>query len=534
MTQKRKNTVKSVLLMLLVLLLLTAVTALVACAQKCKTFGHNWQAGQVTSEATCLAKGKQIYECSVCHKQEIRDIDFASHVYGELHTSAEASCAENGTVAYYQCLVCKQYFDEDFNLIGDNVDELEISPTSVHSWEAGKVTSEATCLTRGKQIYECSVCHEQELRDVDFADHIYGELHTAVDPTCGADGNVDYYQCSVCKQYFDVNKSRIESVIRYATGNHSWGVADGNASWVWPDAYEKLLENGVKVNLQCTTCGATQQRNAEFIKDDESSREPTYTQEGSYVFSAWITLDDITLNCPEYKAYTLPKLPDNKPDEDYALVGDFDGGSWQDTSLLMSWNPDKQVYEIEQSFAAYQSWAIAACSSGELFGGNAIVSVAFKDGLEQPSEDLYTVADRGIKMLFSCTVHITFNATTHEIGIFVEELDLNSQFAECWLVSGTSGSAEESNVYNFTREEDGTYTLIAEISAETTGLSFRIFYNGESISYSSLTKDFQRLENGASFTVSTANGYIRATMACKVKITYNPSTNTLKIASADE
>lgn len=49
--------------------------------------------------------------------------------------------------------------------------------------------------------------------------HEYGNLVAAVAPTCTVNGNVAYYQCSRCEEYFSADKNPITSIVAPATGH---------------------------------------------------------------------------------------------------------------------------------------------------------------------------------------------------------------------------------------------------------------------------------------------------------------------------
>ena len=268
--------------------------------------GHTWQAGEVTKEPTCTEKGAQTYECDVCHEQKSVELDVIAHIYGEFHPEIVATCLISGRKGYKQCESCLQYFTEQDVLIGDSEDDLLIPAAGSHSWEEGELTLQPTCTEKGKRTYICSVCQEEDTRDVDVIPHTLSDLYDAVEPTCVTDGKVAYYQCSMCLKYFDADRAPIDEVVLSATNEHSWDTSEGRVEWIWPDAFDGLEEIEVKVKLHCSECYDDFDTEVTAVMDGENSHEPTYEQEGRYVFIAELDVDGLVVRAE--KTYTLPKL----------------------------------------------------------------------------------------------------------------------------------------------------------------------------------------------------------------------------------
>lgn len=131
-----------------------------------------------TTDATCTADGKKEYT-SVYGKVDVTIP--AAHKLGTLVAATESTCKTQGNVAYYECEVCGKYFAEDG-------------------------TTELTA--------------EQILKAL--AEHAYGTLHEATEPTCFSEGNVAYYECAVCNKYFDADRNEITSYVIEKT-QHNFG-----------------------------------------------------------------------------------------------------------------------------------------------------------------------------------------------------------------------------------------------------------------------------------------------------------------------
>lgn len=90
---------------------------------------------------------------------------------------------------------------------------------------------EATCIEPGNaECWKCGECgkylsaDKSTVQDTIFGyapalGHEYGNLVAAVAPTCTVNGNVAYYKCSRCEEYFSADKNPITSIVAPATGH---------------------------------------------------------------------------------------------------------------------------------------------------------------------------------------------------------------------------------------------------------------------------------------------------------------------------
>lgn len=153
-----------------------------------------------------------------------------------------ATCTEDGNIDYYYCSVCEKYFtDED----GENQTTLDRTVLSMlgHDYEfsayvwdmsiegdyaaqakyvcvhdeehfyfveadvLSSVTVEPTCTVAGVRTYTAT-CAEEDAENTTETIPALGHTFTHYPytaPTCrgsGADGNIEYWYCSVCERYF--------------------------------------------------------------------------------------------------------------------------------------------------------------------------------------------------------------------------------------------------------------------------------------------------------------------------------------------
>ena len=98
--------------------------------------------------------------------------------------------------------------------------------------------------------------------------HDHEMLHTAaVAPTCGADGNIEYWRCQLCGKYFTdaagENQIELADTVIPATGNHTFGACTSN--------------NDGTHNHTCSVCGTVE---AEPCTYTDTVVEPTETTQG--------------------------------------------------------------------------------------------------------------------------------------------------------------------------------------------------------------------------------------------------------------
>lgn len=85
-----------------------------------------------TTDATCTVDGKKEYT-SVYGKVDVTIP--AAHKLGTLVAATESTCKTQGNVAYYECAVCKKYFDADHNEITSYV--IEKTQHNFGAWQKG-------------------------------------------------------------------------------------------------------------------------------------------------------------------------------------------------------------------------------------------------------------------------------------------------------------------------------------------------------------------------------------------------------------
>ena len=181
------------------LILLIASALLISCGEHTHTFGE-WT---VVKEATCTETGLKERVCTECRHSEKEDIPMTEHTESVIQ-SVEPTCSAVGFTEGKCCSVCNKILE---------------SPTEIakksHTFGEWTKSADGTCLKKGKEARECSVCKYTESRDTDYAPHKLGEWVNATAPTAMANGVAGHYSCSVCGKAFRENGELMQSTVLY-------------------------------------------------------------------------------------------------------------------------------------------------------------------------------------------------------------------------------------------------------------------------------------------------------------------------------
>ena len=198
-----------------------------------KTENHSWDAGKVTTKATCTEEGEKTFTCSICGDGKTEKVSATGHQHTEIRNKKEATCKETGYSGDTWCKDCGKKI-----LSGQ-----AIAKTEDHSWNQGKITKEPTCKEEGEKTFTCSICGNTKTEKVSTTDHQHMEIRNQKNPTCKEAGYSGDTYCADCGVKISSGKTIAK------TKNHNW---DGGVITTEPTCTER----GEKT-FTCTICGNT-------------------------------------------------------------------------------------------------------------------------------------------------------------------------------------------------------------------------------------------------------------------------------------
>ena len=198
-----------------------------------KTENHSWDAGKVTTKATCTEEGEKTFTCSICGDEKTEKVSATGHQHTEIRNKKEATCKETGYSGDTWCKDCGKKI-----LSGQ-----AIAKTEDHSWNQGEITKEPTCKEKGEKTFTCSICGNTKTEKVSTTDHQHMEIRNQKNPTCKEAGYSGDTYCADCGVKISSGKTIAK------TKNHNW---DGGVITIEPTCTER----GEKT-FTCTICGNT-------------------------------------------------------------------------------------------------------------------------------------------------------------------------------------------------------------------------------------------------------------------------------------
>lgn len=170
--------------------------------------------------ATQLAWPPFVFEVSDNVTLHVNAVECDSHSLDdnlEYVPAKEPTCAEEGNIAYYYCTVCNRYYLDENGTVQTTLDKCMLPKSSTHGTIVLVPAVAGTCCDYGHiSYYECEVCGQmfedyeatKPLTDRDVrtdkvpANHTNLQHFDAVAATCCEEGNIEYWYCDGCKDYF--------------------------------------------------------------------------------------------------------------------------------------------------------------------------------------------------------------------------------------------------------------------------------------------------------------------------------------------
>ena len=222
---------------------------------------HTWDAGKITQEATCAKIGIKTYTCTVCKTTKTENIPATgNHKNTELRNAKEATCTVEGYTGDTYCKDC-----------GTKLQTGKAIAKKSHTWDAGKITQEATCAKTGIKTYTCTVCKTTKTEEVPATgNHKNTELRNAKEATCTAEGYTGDTYCKDCGAKLQTGKA-------IAKKAHTW-----DAGKITQEA--TCVKTGIKT-YTCTVCKTTKTEGVSATGNHKNTelrnaKEATCTAEG--------------------------------------------------------------------------------------------------------------------------------------------------------------------------------------------------------------------------------------------------------------
>ena len=238
---------------------------------------HSWDAGKVTKTANCTEKGIRTYTCQSCSITRTEDIPALGHK-AVTDAAVAATCETDGKTEGSHCSAC-----------GKVLTAQKTIPAFGHTWDAGKITKEAACETKGVKTYTCETCKKTRTEEIPARGHKFGAWVT----TSQADVISPAKQtrtCTVCgkkeqrnygsrlRETMTVNISSIPLKTRQKTSVLKvTGLAKGDSITSWKSSNTKVAKVAGRANGTCTITAGNKTGKAKITITLKSGLQKTVT-----------------------------------------------------------------------------------------------------------------------------------------------------------------------------------------------------------------------------------------------------------------
>ena len=138
-------------------------------------------------EPTCASKGYDLYVCTICSKEQLRNTQPATGKHDYIEVSHKATCKADFYTAY-ECKVCKAVKEGSIVTVEGTKRDHE------YEWTE---TKKATCKETGSKDGACIWCGTTTTETIPAEKHSFGEYISNDDATCLKDGTKTA-SCTVC------------------------------------------------------------------------------------------------------------------------------------------------------------------------------------------------------------------------------------------------------------------------------------------------------------------------------------------------
>lgn len=242
---------------------------------------HTWDAGKITTAATCSGKGIKTYTCTGCNATRTEEIPSTGHQHTELRNVKVATCVSEGYTGDTYCKDCNTKLTSG-----------KVIPKTDHTWDSGKVTQTATCTAKGIKTFTCTVCNSTRIEDIPVTEHVNKITKFAKEASCKSEGYTGDVYCRDCGILIEEGKVIPKT-------EHAWN--DGEITTPATCTIE-----GIKT-YTCTSCGTTKTEaiaaTGHGATEIRNKKAATMTSEG-YTGDTYCTICDQKIS----SGNTLAKL----------------------------------------------------------------------------------------------------------------------------------------------------------------------------------------------------------------------------------
>lgn len=169
--------------------------------------GHLFGNGNVTTQPTCTSQGIMTYTCTRCGMTKTEAIPARGHTYGangKCTTCGATKPGQGHTHKYFEVETKKATCTApaEYQLkcsCGEVGSQPYTKGTALgHAWDAGKVTTPATCKDAGVKTFTCTRCNTTKTETIaKTSEHTWNEGEITKQPTYVSEGEKTYI-CTVC------------------------------------------------------------------------------------------------------------------------------------------------------------------------------------------------------------------------------------------------------------------------------------------------------------------------------------------------
>ena len=192
---------------------------------------HTWDAGKITTAATCSGKEIKTYTCTGCNATRTEEIPSTCHQHTELRNVKAATCADEGYTGDTYCKDCNTKLTSG-----------KVLPKTDHTWDSGKVTQNATCTAKGIKTFTCTVCKSTRMEEISETGHVNKITKFAKEASCKSEGYTGDVYCQDCDILIEEGKIIPKT-------EHIWNDGEITTS-------STCTTEGTKT-YTCTSCGTT-------------------------------------------------------------------------------------------------------------------------------------------------------------------------------------------------------------------------------------------------------------------------------------